>query len=118
MLEILHRLQIKMPLSLSPHNSEKTGLPLKRSSVCCAATGNSRKRCVKEGKVLLGYFADSPPQKLAIISILAAFLRMNSSKVKQFNSAVPEAEIMCVMNTGDSQTASPGSPLGNLRSTH
>ena len=29
MLQVLHRLQIKTPLSLSPHNSEKTGVPFK-----------------------------------------------------------------------------------------
>lgn len=53
-----------------------------------------RKWCVEGDQFLLDNFADNPPGKLAIISILAAFLKMDSSAVKQFSSIVPEAEIM------------------------
>lgn len=68
------------------------------------------------GKVLLGYFADDRPQKLVIISILAIFPRPNSSEVKQFNSATPEAEITYVMSSGNHQAATKGYPLRNQRS--
>ena len=76
-----------------------------------------RKWCVEGDQFLLDNFADNPPGKLAIISILAAFLKMDSSAMKQFSSIVPEAEIMCATNTGDGQTATARSPLRNLKST-
>lgn len=76
-----------------------------------------KKWCVEGDQFLLDNFADNPPGKLVIISILAAFLKMDSSAVKQFSSIVPEAEIMCVTNTGDGQTATVRSPLRNLKST-
>lgn len=45
-------------------------------------------------------FADNPPQKLVVISMLAVSLRTDASEVKQFSFVTPEAEIIYIWAQG------------------